>query len=147
MTYMTRMLKKLAVGGAFCLALTAIGTDAQTPAGSIGFMTPEGGSTGMTTMWTGCKVLFKGKVYECSIASGLTVPIAGMAQVSGTVFDMKDIGDFAGTYKAVGNNMELGGGHVTVQNDKKVRMVLGAFAQQTALEVADGGMVAQLVKK
>lgn len=145
MTYTTRMLKKLAVGGAFCLALTAIGIDAQTPSGSIIFETPEG-SSGMETMWTGCRVLFKGKTYECSI-SGLTVPITGLARVAGTVFDMKDIGDFAGTYKAVGNNAELGGGHITVQNDKKVRMVLGAFAENTALEVADGGMVVQLVKK
>jgi len=147
MTFTKSMFQKLAVGGAFCLALAAISTDAQTPSGSIGFMTPEGGSTGMMTVWTGCKVLFKGKVYECSIASGLTVPIAGLAQVSGTVFDMKDIGDFAGTYKAVGNPVELGAGHVTVQNEKKVRMVLGALAQDTALEVADGGMVVQLVKK
>jgi len=139
------MFLKLAVAGAFCLALSAIAIDAQTPSGSIVFMTVPG-STGLQTMWTGCKVLFKGKNYECSI-SGLTVPIVGTATVAGTIFDMKDIGNFAGTYKAVGNNMELGNGHVTVQNDKKVRMVLSAFSPDVALEVADGGMVVQLVKK
>ena len=92
MTSTKRMLQKLAVGGAFCLALMATtAIDAQTPSGSIIFMTVPG-STGMQTMWTGCKVLFKGKTSECSI-SGLTVPIAGTATVAGTIFDMKDIGE------------------------------------------------------
>src|SRR5262245_49939040 len=106
MTFTKRMLQRLALWGAVCLALTALAINAQTPSGSIIFTSVPAGSTGMTTTWTGCKVLFKGKNYECSI-SGLTVPITGMATVAGTVFDLKDIGDFAGTYKAVGNPMEL----------------------------------------
>ena len=146
MTFTKRMFQKLAVGGAFCLVLTAVAINAQTPSGSIIFTNVPANSTGLQTTWTGCKVLFKGKNYECSI-SGLTLPIADMATVAGTVFDMKDIGDFAGTFKAVGNPVELGNGHVTVQNDKKVRMVLSAFTPDVALEVADGGMVVQLVKK
>lgn len=143
MTYTKRMLQTLAVAGAFFLALTATTANAQTASGTIIFETAAG--SGMETVWTGCRLLFKGKTYECSI-SGLTVPVSGMARVAGTVFNLKDIGSFAGTYKAVGNNMELGGGHVTVQNAKKVKMVLGAFSENVALEVADGGMVVQLVK-
>ena len=144
MTSTKRMLQKLAVGGAFFLALTATTANAQTPSGSIVLETAEG-SSGMDTQWTGCKILFKGKTHEC-LLSGLQVPMTGHAQVAGTVFDLKDIGSFAGTYKAVGNNMELGAGHVTVQNDKKVRMVLGAFSENAALEVADGGVIVQLKK-
>jgi hypothetical protein len=150
MTSTKRMVQRLAVVGAFLLPLAAPAVYAQSPAGTIVFETTISSST-EEAQWTGCRVLFKGKNYDCSV-SGLNVPFTGHAQVAGTVFDLKDIASLAGTYKSAGK-MDLGGGHVAVQNDKKVRMVLAAFADagvasdSVGLTVADGGMVVKLEKK
>jgi hypothetical protein len=75
---------------------------------------------------------------------GLSAPAAGLARVSGTVFDLKEVGTFAGTYKVVEDNFLLGGGHLTVQNQNGVRMVLTAFALLTELQVPPQGMEIKL---
>ena len=53
------------------------------PCGSVDFETAEGSSPG-DTVWTGCMVLFKGRRSPCTL-SGLSVPITGLARMSGTV--------------------------------------------------------------
>ena len=141
--YTKRLLRKL-VGGALFLALAATDVGAQTPSGSIALETAAG-SSGLETLWTGCKLLFQGKAHECSL-TGLQAPEMDFARVSGTVFDLKALKDFAGTYKAVGNNVELGTGHVTVQNEKGVRIILSVFGELKELQVADKGIAIQLKK-
>ena len=144
MMYTNRMFQKLIVGGAFFLALTATVANAQTPSGSMALETPAG-SSGLETLWTGCRLLFQGKAHECSL-TGLQVPETGTARVAGAVYDLKEIGNFAGTYKAVGDDFALGAGHLTVKNEKGVRIVLSAFGELVELKVADKGIAMQLKK-
>jgi hypothetical protein len=131
------MLPKLLLGIALLWGMTATAM-AQTPSGSIALETAEGSGTG-DTMWSGCTLLFKGKAYGCTV-SGLTVPVTGIARVSGAVYDLKDVGSFAGTYKAAGDTFALGAGHVTVKNQNGVSLILSAFGGLAELQVADKGI-------
>src|SRR5262245_23221713 len=139
--YRNRTLPRLIWGVAFLFVMTTAAA-AQSPSGSVAFETAEGSTAG-DTLWTGCTLLFKGKLYTCTLR-GLSAPAAGLARVSGTVFDLKEVGAFAGTYKVVEDNFLLGGGHVTVQNQNGVRMVLAAFALLTELQVPPQGMEIKL---
>jgi hypothetical protein len=78
--------------------------------------------------------------------SGLSAPVTGLARVSGTVYDLKDVEDVAGTYKAVGDEFALGEGHLTVKNQHGARMVLTAFGQLTELQAADQGIEVKLTE-
>ena len=88
-------------------------------------------------------VLFQGKLSRCTV-SGLSAPLTGLARVSGMVYDMKNVEDFAGTYKAVGDDFAPGEGHLTVKNQHGVRMVLTAFGRLTELQAADKGIEIKL---
>jgi hypothetical protein len=136
------MLPTLLLGVTFLFIMTTAAA-AQSPSGSIALETTEGSSTGGETMWTGCTLLFKGKLHACTV-SGLSAPITGVARVSGMVYGLKKVGDFAGTYKAVGDDFSLGGGHVTVKNQHGVKMTLSAFAQLAELQVAGQGIEVKL---
>jgi hypothetical protein len=129
------------LGVTFFFIMTAAAA-AQSPSGSVAFETAEGSTMG-DTMWVGCNLLFKGKQYSCTL-SGLSAPETGLARVSGMVYDLKKMEDFAGTYKAVGDDFSLGNGHLTVKNQHGVRMVLSALAQLTELQVSDKGVVVTL---
>src|SRR5436309_3885747 len=84
--YTSQILPKLILGVAFLLVTTAA-TAAQSPSGSVAFETAEGSTTG-DTLWTGCTVLFKGKLSTCTL-SGLSAPVTGLARVSGMVYGLK----------------------------------------------------------
>jgi len=135
--YTKKILPKLLLGVAVLLVTTAA-TAAQSPSGSVAFETAEGSTTG-DTLWTGCTVLFKGKLSTCTMR-GLSAPVTGQARVSGMVYGVKNVEDVAGTYKAVGDDFALGEGHLTVQNQRGVRMVLTAFGRRTELQAADKGI-------
>jgi hypothetical protein len=75
--------------------------------------------------------------------TGLSAPVTGIARVSGMVFDLKDPGNFAGTYTA-GNDVSLGGGHLALKNQNGVRMILTAFGDLVELRAADKGVVVAL---
>jgi len=76
--------------------------------------------------------------------SGLSAPLTGLARVSGMVYGMKNVEDFTGAYKAVGDDFALGEGHLTVKNQHGVRMVLTAFGRLTELQAADKGIEIKL---
>ena len=139
--YTSQILPKLILGVAFLLVTTAA-TAAQSPSGSVAFETAEGSTTG-DTLWTGCTVLFKGKLSTCTL-SGLSAPVTGLARVSGMVYGLKKTEDVAGTYKAVGDDFALGEGHLTVKNQHGVRMVLTAFGRLAELQAADKGIEVKL---
>jgi hypothetical protein len=139
--YTSRILPKLILGVAFLLVTTAAAA-VPTPSGSVAFETAEGSSPG-DPLWTGCTVLFKGKLSPCTV-SGLSAPLTGLSRVSGTVYGLKKAEDFAGTYEAVGDEFTLGEGHLTVKNQHGVRMVLTAFGQLTELQAADQGIDVKL---
>ena len=139
--YTSRILPKLLWGDAFLL-VTTIAAAAPSPSGSVVLETAECSASG-DTRWTDCTVLFQGKLSPCTV-SGLSAPLTGLARVSGMVYDMKNVEDFAGTYKAVGDDFALGEGHLTVKNQHGVRMVLTAFGRLTELQAADKGIEIKL---
>jgi hypothetical protein len=139
--YTRRIVPKLLLGVAFLL-ITAAAATTPAPSGSVAIETAEGSSPG-DTRWTDCTVLFQGKLSPCTV-SGLSAPLTGLARVSGMVYDMKNVEDFAGTYKAVGDDFALGEGHLTVKNQHGVRMVLTAFGRLTELQAADKGIEIKL---
>jgi hypothetical protein len=118
--------------------------EAQSPSGSVAFESGEVSNMG-ATMWVSCSLLFKGKLYSCSI-SGLSTPATGggVVRVSGMVYGLKKTAAFAGTYKAVGDDFALGQGHLTVKNQHGVKMIVSAFGQMTELQVADSGIEIKL---
>src|SRR5262245_20298253 len=136
-----RMLPGLIVGITFFLVLAAAAA-AQSPSGSIALETAEGSSAGRS-LWGGCTLIFKGKAHACSL-TGLSVPLSGIARVSGIVYDLKDVGAFAGTYKAVGDDFALGAGHITVKNENGVSMILSVFGGLSEMQVADKGIEVKL---
>jgi len=139
--YTRRIVPKLLLGVAFLL-ITAAAATTPAPSGSVAIETAEGSSPG-DTRWTDCTVLFQGKLSPCTV-SGLSAPLTGLARVSGMVYGMKNVEDFAGTYKAVGDDFALGEGHLTVKNQHGVRMVLTAFGRLTELQAADKGIEIKL---
>jgi hypothetical protein len=139
--YMNRMLSRLILGVSFVLVMTAAAA-AQSPSGSVSFESAEGSTMG-DTQWTGCTLLFKGKLHACTI-SGLSSPVTGLARVSGMVYGLKKMGNFAGTYKAAGDEFALGSGHLTVKNQHGVKMVLSAFSQLAELQTAEQGIEIKL---
>ncbi len=139
--YTRRIVPKLLLGVAFLL-ITAAAATTPAPSGSVAFETAEGSTPG-DTWWTGCTVLFKGKLSPCA-GSGLSAPLPGLARVSGMVYGMKNVEDFTGAYKAVGDDFALGEGHLTVKNQHGVRMVLTAFGRLTELQAADKGIEIKL---
>lgn len=136
-----RIVPKLLLGVAFLL-ITAATATTPAPSGSVAIETAEGSSPG-DTLWTGCPVLFQGKLSPCTV-SGLSAPLTGLARVSGMVYGMKNVEDVAGTYKAVDDDFALGEGHLTVKNQHGVRMVLTAFGRLTELQAADKGIEIKL---
>ena len=136
-----QILTRFIVGVTFLLAVTAA-AEAQTPSGSVAFETAEASAMG-DTMWVGCSLTVNGKMYGCTV-TGLSAPVTGIARVSGMVFDLKDPGNFAGTYTAAGNDLSLGGGHLVLKNQNGVKMVLTAFGDLVELRAADKGVVVTL---
>ena len=135
-----QILTRCLLGVAFLLTVSAA-AEAQTPSGSVAFESAEASAMG-DTMWVGCSLTFNGKMYGCTV-TGLSAPVTGIARVSGMVFDLKDPGDFTGTYTA-GNDVSLGGGHLALKNQKGVKMVLTAFSDLVELRAADKGVVVTL---
>jgi len=139
--YTNRMLSRLILGVTLVLVM-AVAAAAQSPSGSVYFESAEGSTMG-DTQWTGCTLLFKGKLHACTM-TGLSAPITGLARVSGMVYDLKKMEDFAGTYKAAGDEFSLGSGHLTVKNQHGVKMVLSAFSQLAELQTTDKGIEIKL---
>jgi hypothetical protein len=141
-----QMLLGLLLAAALCIGTTAVTAQAQT-SGSIAFET-SADSSQMNTVWTGCVIFFQGKEQRCSV-TGLQVPTmgAGVARVSGLVNNVKNIGDVAGTYQAVGVDPSLGAGHLQLKNSTGVTMTLWAIAQMTEMQVGSAGMKIELKEK
>ena len=145
MNYTHHLLQKLAAA-AFFFVFAATTAHAQAPSGTVGFETASGTAGAGETLWGGCTLLYKGKLYTCTI-SGLSVPQTGGAivtRVSGTAYDLKDVGAFAGTYKSTGDDFSMGRGHLTLKNQNGVKMVVNAFSQMAELQVADSGVEIKL---
>ena len=142
MMSMIRMLLGLVFATALCVSGVVATALAETPSATVSFETADDSSS-MNAIWIGCTVFFQGKAHMCSV-SGLQSPEPGMNRVSGIVYDLKDLSSLAGTYKAVGTDVVLGGGFLRVKNDKGVEMTLWTFRSMQELQVPDSGMKLEL---
>jgi len=131
--YTSRIVPKLLLGVAFLL-ITAAAATTPAPSGSVAIETAEGSSPG-DTLWTDCTVLFQGELSPCTV-SGLSAPLTGLARVSGMVYGMKNVEDFAGTYKAVGDDFALGEG--PSDGKKSARSPYGADSVWTTHGITGG---------
>jgi hypothetical protein len=144
-----RRLSALVLGVALYVGATPVKARAQT-SGSISAETSNT-SDPMQADWIGCVIFFHGKTQRCSL-SGLQVPVTGTARVSGTVSNVKNLADVAGTYKVVGVDDTFGGGHLKMKNNKGVTITLWPFAAsvasnidpETVLQVGSDGMKVDL---
>jgi hypothetical protein len=144
-----RRLCGLVLGAVLSVSALPVTAHAQT-SGSISAETSNI-SDPMQIDWVGCAILFRGKTRGCSL-SGLQVPVTGTARISGTVSNVNNLADVAGTYKVVGVDDTFGGGHLKLKNDKGVTMTLWPFAAswassidaQTVLQVGSNGMKVDL---
>lgn len=88
-----------------------------------------GGSVaaGVGVSWGSGVLVYNGKQYKFRI-DGLSVGSVGIQNVTarGKVFNLKQVGDFAGNYAAIAAGMTIGGGagSKTMKNDKGVIMDL-----------------------
>jgi hypothetical protein len=145
----THWLPGLAIGAMLLVNVIPATAHAQT-SGSISAETSNI-SDPMQANWIGCAILFQGKTLRCSL-SGLQVPITGTARISGTVSNVKNVADVAGTYKVVGVDDTFGGGHLKLKNSKGVTITIWPFAAsmasnidaQTVLQVGSDGMKVDL---
>jgi hypothetical protein len=144
-----RRLCGLVLGMVLAVGAAPVTAHAQT-SGSISAETSDI-SDPMHIDWIGCVILFQGKTQRCSL-HGLQVPVTGTARISGTVSNVKNLADVAGTYKVVGVDDTFGGGHLKLKNDKGVTITIWPFAAsfasnidaQTVLQVGSNGMKVDL---
>src|SRR5262249_43935400 len=125
----THWLGGLAFAAMLFVNLIPATAHAQT-SGSISAETSDT-SDPMQTNWIGCAILFQTKALRCSL-SGLQVPVTGTARISGTVSNVKNFADIAGTYKVVGVDDTFGGGHLKLKNSKDVTITIWPFAASVA---------------
>jgi hypothetical protein len=100
-------------------------------------------AAGIGFSWGGGTLTFRGKRYPVKV-DGLSVGSVGIsrATASGSVFNMKSLDDFNGTYTAVGAGAAVaGGGSVaTMQNQNGVRINLRATTQGVKFTLGAAGV-------
>ena len=140
----TRWLSGLAIGAMLLVNVIPATAHAQT-SGSISAETSDI-SDPMQANWIGCAILFQGKTLRCSL-SGLQVPITGTARISGTVSNVKNVADVAGTYKVVGVDDTFGVATEAEEQQRRNNNHLavcglrsGNIDPQTVLQVGSDGM-------
>jgi hypothetical protein len=125
---------------------------AVTFAGTVA--TPPGGSSGVT--WgKGTLILHDGTQHAFEV-NGLGVTGTREAivtvQAVGEVFNLKKLSDFEGTYKATQEEVRAGrgSGHVTLTNERGVRVALNLSSPATTTDVtltpSPGGISVKLEK-
>jgi hypothetical protein len=129
-------------------ALTTTTATAQNPEPS-GKVSVESTSiaAGIGVSWGDGKLLFKGKEYRFSI-DGLTLVDIGISKASavGDVYDLKDVGQFVGTYVAGEAGFALAGGMggIALRNQNGVVMHLRSVTQGAKLQLGPSGLTVKL---
>jgi hypothetical protein len=100
-------------------------------------------AAGLGFSWGGGTLTFRGKRYPVSV-DGLSVGSVGIsrATASGSVFNLKKLEDFNGTYTAVGAGAAVGGGAsiATMQNQNGVRITLRSRSQGVKFTLGGAGV-------
>ena len=104
-------------------------------------------AAGIGFSWGGGTLTFRGKRYPVKV-DGLSVGSVGIsrATASGSVYNLKSLNDFNGTYTAVGAGAAVaGGGSVaTMQNQNGVRINLRATTQGVKFTLGAAGVSLQI---
>ena len=104
-------------------------------------------AAGIGFSWGGGTLTFRGKRFPVKV-NGLSVGSVGIsrATASGSVYNLKSLDDFNGTYTAVGAGAAVaGGGSVaTMQNQNGVRINLRATTQGVKFTLGAAGVNLQI---
>jgi hypothetical protein len=125
---------------------------AQEPSNLSGTVTITATSAALGVGWSwgkGTLTLLNGRQYSFKV-SGLDVVAVGYKQATavGSVYNLKNVKDFAGTYAAAGAAATVGGGMgaSSMRNDKGVVINLTGVGQGIDFRLAVSGMKVTLTK-
>jgi len=100
-------------------------------------------AAGIGFSWGGGTLTYRGKRYPVSV-DGLTVGSVGIsrASASGSVYHLRKLEDFNGTYTAVGAGATVGGGGsiATMQNQNGVRITLRSTSRGVKFTLGAAGV-------
>jgi len=104
-------------------------------------------AAGIGFSWGGGTLTYRGKRYPVKV-DGLSVGSVGIsrATASGSVYNLKSLNDFNGTYTAVGAGAAVAGGGsiATMQNQNGVRINLRATTQGVKFTLGAAGVSLQI---
>ena len=104
-------------------------------------------AAGIGFSWGGGTLTYRGKRYPVKV-DGLSVGSVGIsrATASGSVYNLKSLNDFNGTYTAVGAGAAVAGGGsiATMQNQNGVRINLRATTQGVKFTLGAAGVSLQV---
>ena len=145
---MNRRLVGLAIIGAMLL-IAPIGRAAEEKPDATVKMTGKSLSAGVGYSWGSGTLTYQGKEYPFSI-SGLSAGNigAGSAELSGQVFNLKNLEDFNGNYTSVGAGATVagGGGGMAMKNQNGVVMNVVGTTRGLTFKLGVDGMKVELKK-
>ena len=145
---MNRRLVGLAIIGAMLL-IAPIGRAAEEKPDATVKMTGKSLAAGVGYSWGSGVLTYQGKEYPFSI-SGLSAGNigAGSAELSGQVFDLKNLADFNGNYTSVGAGATVagGGGGMAMKNQNGVTMNVVGTTRGLTFKLGVDGMKVELKK-
>jgi len=145
---MNRKLVGLAIIGAMLL-IAPIGRAAEEKPDATVKMTGKALSAGVGYSWGSGTLTYQGKEYPFSI-SGLSAGNIGAssAELSGEVFNLKNLADFNGNYNSAGAGATVagGGGGMTMKNQNGVTMNVAGTTRGVSFKLGVDGMKVELKK-
>ena len=145
---MNRRLVGLAIIGAMLL-IAPIGRAAEEKPDATVKMTGKSLSAGVGYSWGSGTLTYQRKEYPFSI-SGLSAGNigAGSAELSGQVFNLKNLEDFNGNYTSVGAGATVagGGGGMAMKNQNGVTMNVVGTTRGLTFKLGVDGMKVELKK-
>ena len=145
---MNRRLVGLAIIGAMLL-IAPIGRAAEEKPDATVKMTGKSLSAGVGYSWGSGTLTYQGKEYPFSI-SGLSAGNIGAssAELSGEVFNLKNLADFNGNYTSAGAGATVagGGGGMTMKNQNGVTMNVAGTTRGVSFKLGVDGMKVELKK-
>ena len=145
---MNRKLVGLAIIGAMLL-IAPIGRAAEEMPDATVKMTGKALSAGVGYSWGSGVLTYQGKEYPFSI-SGLSAGNIGAssAELSGEVFNLKNLADFNGNYTSAGAGATVagGGGGMTMKNQNGVTMNVAGTTRGVSFKLGVDGMKVELKK-
>ncbi|HEU0047239.1 MAG TPA: hypothetical protein VFQ43_06515 [Nitrososphaera sp.] len=145
---MNRKLVGLAIIGAMLL-IAPIGRAAEEKPDATVKVTGKALSAGVGYSWGSGTLTYQGKEYPFSI-SGLSAGNIGAssAELSGEVFNLKNLADFNGNYTSAGAGATVagGGGGMTMKNQNGVTMNVVGTTRGVSFKLGVDGMKVELKK-